>query len=194
MIASDRGGRPIWKYWLAGAGVLALGGYLYLFISAILAPPMPPVTNANSVVMRALRVVGQHGPKLGWSFNAESSETSVDGGFTTYHNVRDGTYYEKGKPAYHISAKEIILDTRSQNYSASGGVHIWAVTGEQPRDIWADDMTWSQAPQTVSIPNKVTILYTGSRFAGNDVYINFRDGSIHTGASALTYHKKPKTK
>jgi hypothetical protein len=179
----------MWHYWLAAAGVLALGGYLYLFISAILAPPLPPVTNANTVVMRALHVVGQHGSRLGWSFSAETSETSVDGGFTTYHNVRDGTYYEKGKPAYHISANQIVLDTRSQNYSATGGVHIWAVTGEQPRAIWAEDMTWNQPLQTLSCPNKMTVLYTGSRYTGNNVFISFRDGSIHTGPSAVSYHK-----
>lgn len=190
MIASDGGRRPMWQYWIAGVSVLVVGGYLYLFISAILAPPLPPVTNANSVVMRALRVIGQHGSKLGWSFEAESSETSVDGGYTTYHNVRDGTYFEKGKPAYHISAKQVLLDTRSQNYTASGGVHIWAVTGEQPRDVRAEELTWSQSLQTLSIPSNVTVLYTGSRYTGSDVYINFRDGSIHTGQSAVTYHKK----
>jgi hypothetical protein len=38
----------------------------------------------------------------------------------------------------------------------------------------------------------VTVSYTGSRYTGSDVYINFRDGSIHTGQSALSYHKKKK--
>ena len=192
MIASDRNGRPMWHYWLAGAGVLAVGGYLYLFISAIVAPPMAPVTNANTVVMRALHVIGEHGPKLGWSFTADSSETSVDGGFTTYHNVRDGTYYEHGKPAYHISARLVNLDTRTQNYSASGGVHIWAVTGEQPRDIRAEDLTWSQPMQTLSCPNKVTVTYRASTYSGNDMFINFRDGSVHMGKSTVTYRKKKK--
>jgi LPS export ABC transporter protein LptC len=190
VIASDRGGRPAWHYWVAGAAVFVVGGYLYLFISAILAPPLPPITNADTVIMRALRVVGEHGAKLGWSFTADSSETAVDGGFTTYHNVHDGTYFEHGKPAYHISAKQIVLDTRSQNYSATGSVHIWAVTGAQPRDIRSESMMWNQPLQTLSCPEQVTVHYTGSQFTGTDVYINFRDGSIHTGQSAMTYHKK----
>jgi hypothetical protein len=190
VIASDRGGRPVWHYWVAGAAVFVVGGYLYLFISAILAPPLPPITNADTVIMRALHVVGEHGAKLGWSFTADSSETAVDGGFTTYHNVHDGTYFEHGKPAYHISAKQIVLDTRSQNYSATGSVHIWAVTGAQPRDIRSESMMWNQPLQTLSCPEQVTVRYTGSKFTGTDVYINFRDGSIHTGQSAMTYHKK----
>ncbi|HKW44687.1 MAG TPA: hypothetical protein VJN22_03460 [Candidatus Eremiobacteraceae bacterium] len=190
MIASDRSGRPVWHYWAAAAGLLALGGYLYLFISAIVAPPLPPLTNPNTVVMNALHVVGEHGSKLGWSFSADSSETSVDGALTTYKNVRDGTYFEHGKPAYHISANQVTLDTRSQNYSASGSVHIWAVTGEQPRDIKADSLNWSQPLQTLSFPNGVTVLYQGSSYAGRNLYVDFRDGSIHTGKSALSYHKK----
>jgi hypothetical protein len=177
---------------LAGGGALALAAYLYLFISAILSPPMPPVTNANTVVMRALHVVGQRGPKLGWSFSADSSETSVDGSFTTYHNIRDGTYYEHGKPAYHISAKQVTLDTRSQNYSASGAVHIWAVTGVQPRDIKTDGLTWSQALQSMSCPNDVTVLYGNDSYKGRSLWIDFRNGTMHTGQSTVTYRKKSK--
>jgi hypothetical protein len=183
----------MWHYWVAGAVVFFVGGYLYLFISAILAPPLPPVTNANTVIMRALHVVGEHGSNLGWTFSAASSETSVDGGFTTYHNVRDGTYFEHGKPAYHISADQIVLDTRSQNYSANGNVHIWAVTGEQPRDIRSESMQWNQPMQTLSFASRVTVLDVGSRFIGDDVYMNFRDGSIHAGESAVIYHKKTKS-
>ena len=192
MIASDRSRRPAWHYWLAAVGVLAVGGYLYLFISAILAPPLPPVAFANSVIMRALHVVGQHGPRLGWSFSADSSETSVDGSFTTYHNVRDGTYFEHGKPAYHLTANQVLLDTRSQSYSATGGVHMWAVTGEQPRDIRADSVTWSQPAQTLSFPNDVTVVYTGSVYKGKNMYVDFRNGSIHSGPAAVSYHKKKK--
>ncbi|HKW45273.1 MAG TPA: hypothetical protein VJN22_06400, partial [Candidatus Eremiobacteraceae bacterium] len=122
----------------------------------------------------------------------DSSETSVDGALTTYKNVRDGTYFEHGKPAYHISANQVTLDTRSQNYSASGGVHIWAVTGEQPRDIKADSLNWSQPLQTLSFPSGVTVLYESSSYSGRNLYVDFRDGSIHTGKSALNYHKKKK--
>jgi hypothetical protein len=190
VIASDRSGKPTWRFWLAGAGVLALGGYLYLFISAILAPPLPPVIGGNSVVMRRLHVIGQHGPKLGWSFSADSSDTSLDGAFTTYRNVRDGTYYEHDKPAYHISAQTITLDTRTQNYTANGTVHIWAVTGDQPRDIKADELSWNQSLQTLSCPSNMTAHYKTSTYNGSDLLINFRDGTIHTGQTAVSYHKK----
>jgi len=172
--------------------MLAVGGYLYLFISGVLAPSMPSLMNANTVIMRALHVVGQRGSKLGWSFTADSSETTVDGSFTTYHNVHEGTYYEHGKPAYHITAGQVLLDTRSQNYTATGGVHMWAVTGEQPRDIRATDVTWSQPAQTLSFPNSVTVVYVGSVYKGNNMYINFRNGSVHSGPAAVSYHKKNK--
>jgi len=192
VIASDRSGRPTWRFWLVGAGVLALGGYLYLFISAILAPSMPPMIGANTVVMKSLRVVGQHGRQLGWSFTADSSDTALDGAYTTYHNVRDGTYYEKGKPAYHISAKTITLDTRSQNYTATGAVHIWAVVGVQPREIKADELTWNQGLQMLTSPTNMTLHYEGSTYNGSNLVVNFRDGTIHTGPSAVTYGKKKK--
>jgi hypothetical protein len=190
VIASDRSGRPVWRFWLIGVGVLALGGYLYLFITAILAPGMPPIIGNNSVIMKSLRVVGQHGKRLGWSFTADSSDTSLDGAYTTYHNVRDGTYYEKGKPAYHISAKTITLDTRSQNYTASGAVHIWAVTGIQPREIKAEGLTWNQTLQTLSSTGDMTLHYEGSSYNGSDLLVNFRDGTVHTGSSKVTYSKK----
>ena len=189
MIASDRSGRPTWRFWLTAIAVLFLGGYLYLFISAILAPPLPPVVGSNSVVMRTLHVIGQHGPKLGWSFSADSSSTSLDGAYTTYKNVRDGTYYDHGKPAYHISAQQVTLDTRSQNYSATGDVHVWAVTGVQPRDIRADGLTWSQPMQTLTCPTNMTVHYAGSTYSGTNLIVNFRDGTIHTGPSAVTYNK-----
>src|SRR4029077_2969688 len=90
-VIDSRTGHPTWRVWLAGIGVLAIGVYLYLFISAILSPELPPVVGGNSVVMRTLQVQGERGSKLGWTFSADSSETSVDGAVTTYHNVRDGT-------------------------------------------------------------------------------------------------------
>jgi hypothetical protein len=189
-VIDSRSGQPAWRTWLIGIGVLAIGAYLYLFISAILSPELPPVVGGTSVVMRTLHVQGERGSKLGWTFSADSSETSVDGSVTTYHNVRDGTYFEQGKPAYHLTAADVMLDARSQNYSATGGVHIWAVIGIQPRDIKADAVTWNQPLQTLTCPGSVKVLYHGSRFNGSNVSVNFRDGSIRTGVSAVTYRKK----
>ncbi len=190
MSPDERRWRPTWRTWLGIAGALVAGTYIYLFVSAILSPSLPPLTGANQVSMQTLNVQGQRGPKLGWAFGADSAQTSTDGGQTTYNGVHNATYYEKGKPAYRLSADSVTLDTRSQNYSATGNVHVWALTGDQPRDIRAQDVDWNQPLQTLTCPGPVTIVFKTSHFVGNDISVDFHDGSIRTGPSTVTYHKK----
>jgi lipopolysaccharide-assembly LptC-related protein len=180
--------RPTWRTWLYTAIALAALAYVYLFVSAILAPPLPPVTDPNQVAMQSLRVQGQRGAKLGWTFGADSAQTSTDGGQTTYIGVHNATYYEKGKPAYRLSADSVTLDTRSQNYSATGNVHVWALSGAQPRDIRADNVNWSQPMQTLTCPGTVVIAYKKSHYDGADVSVDFRDGSIRLGLSTVKVH------
>ena len=182
------GFRPTWRTWLYSVIGLAAIAYVYLFVSAILAPPLPPVAGGNHVALQSLQVQGQHGTKLGWKFGADSAQTSTDGGQTTYVGVHNATYYEKGKPAYRLSADSVTLDTRSQNYSATGNVHVWALSGAQPRDIRADNVNWNQPLQTLSCPGAVTIAYKKSHFIGNDVSVNFHDGTIRTGSSTVKVH------
>ena len=70
----SRSGQPAWRTWLIGIGVLAIGAYLYLFISAILSPELPPVVGGTSVVMRTLHVQGERGSKLGTPINSCSCD------------------------------------------------------------------------------------------------------------------------
>jgi lipopolysaccharide assembly outer membrane protein LptD (OstA) len=180
--------RPTWRTWLYTAIALGAITYVYLFVSAVFAPPLPPESGINQVAMQLLQVQGQRGTKLGWKFGADSAQTSTDGGQTTYVGVHNATYYEKGKPAYRLSADSVTLDTRSQNYSATGNVHVWALTGAQPRDIRADNVNWNQPLQTLTCPGSVTIAYKKSHFMGNDVSVDFHDGSIRTGVSTVKVH------
>ena len=66
------------------------------------------------------------------------------------------------------------------------------MSGIQPREIKAESLTWNQSLQMLSSPNNMTLHYQGSSYNGSDLQINFRDGSIHTGPSAVTYSKKKK--
>lgn len=191
MNAGARRRKPTWRTWAGLAGIVAAATYVYLFVSAVLAPSLPPLLGGNQVAMNSVRVQGQRGPKLGWAFGADSAQTSTDGGETTYHGVHNATYYEKGKPAYRLDADSVTLDTRSQNYSASGNVHVWALNGAQPRDIRADDVNWNQPLQTLTCPGNVKIAYKNTHFVGSYVTVDFHDGSFRTGDASITYHKKP---
>ena len=102
--------RPTVVAWTIG--LVIVGTLAYYLISALHMPDSPADLGQPQITMSKVQGQGEHGTQLGWRFVADSSQTSTDGMLTTYRHIHDGTYYLKGKPAYKITADQVVVDLR----------------------------------------------------------------------------------
>lgn len=175
--------RPALSAWIAS---LALFGIVvYFLVSALLMPDAPAIFGQQKIKMQRVQAQGQRGTQLGWKFEADSSDTSTDGMITTYHQVRQGTYYLKGKPAYRLTANEVTLDLRSQNYTGSGAVHVWSVRPRDLSDLKTDNVMWNNPLQTLTCPSEVHVKYKGFDMVTSHLQTNLQNGQSSLGATSI---------
>ncbi|HXW52181.1 MAG TPA: LPS export ABC transporter periplasmic protein LptC [Candidatus Acidoferrales bacterium] len=171
--------------WVGGfvAALVLAGGYF--LITALLTPDIPPSLGQPQIQMRQVIGQGERGTQLGWRFVADSSELSTDDEVTTYHNVRRGTYYLDGKPAYELTADQVTLDMRSQNYTATGAVHVWSVRKRDLSDLRTETVLWNNPLQMITCPAQVRVRYKGFDFVTSRLQSNFGTGVSSLGATTI---------
>ena len=179
-----------WQTWIWVAGGVAAAYLVYLLVAGLLTPPAPYGPAGNNMVMHDIVSAGGHGDS-GWKFEAQSSEISPDGFTTTYNKVRNATFYRKGKPAYHLQADTVTVDSRNQNYSANGSVHVWSTDKALPEDLRTDDAYWNQTAQTLTCPADTTFVYHGSNLKTTRLTVNLQSGAAQLGDTAIDYTTPP---
>jgi lipopolysaccharide export system protein LptC len=175
--------RPVLVAWLAVAVVA--GFVIYFLVTALLMPDAPANFGQPQIKLHKIEGQGERGTQLGWKFTAESADTSTDGQMTTYHHVRQGVYYLKGKPAYKLTADEVTLDMRSQSYTGSGNVHVWSVRPRDLSDVRAENIIWNNPSQTLTCPTEVHVKYKGFNVVTSHLQANLADGTSSLGATSV---------
>lgn len=171
--------------WIGAATVAFFGMLLYFLLSALLSPDTTTSSGQSQVEMRKVVTQGERGTQLGWRFIADRSEISTDGSVTTYHNVTNGTYYKNGKPAYHMTAGQLTLDTRTQNYTGWGGVHVWSVKTHDLEDIKTLTLSWNNPLQTLVCPTTVRVKYKGYALVTSHLTANLQTGTSTLGSTSV---------
>jgi len=162
----------------------------YLLVTGLLTPSAPTGTMDSQMVMHGIAAQGEHG-RSGWKFEANSSEISSDGYTTTYHGVHNATYFRDGKPAYRLSAAVVTVDTRNQNYSATGGVHVWSTSQTLPEELETDNAFWEQADQTLICTSPTRFVYHGTTLHTSNLNVNMDTGASQLGVTTIDYEKVP---
>jgi hypothetical protein len=160
-------------------------------VSGLLTPPAPTQPGDSMMSMRGIVGEGRHG-RTYWRFSADTSDISADGFTTTYHHVRDATYYRDGKPVYQLSAARVMVDSRDQNYTASGGVHVWSTDGDR-RDFRTEDVYWNNAAQLLSCSSPARVVFDGDVLHTTGLSVNLSTGAAVFGNSSLDYVKPSPT-
>jgi len=176
--------RPALVVGVVVAGLFA--AVAYFLITALLMPESPGSISQPQIHMHQIVAQGERGTQLGWRFAADSSELSTDGQVTTYHNVSRGTYYLNGKPAYQLTADQVVLDMRSQNYTASGSVHVWSVRKRDLSDMKTSEVLWNNPLQMLTCPNQVKVKYKGLTMVTSRLQANFVNGTSTLGATSIS--------
>lgn len=174
---------------------LLVGGFVialvlvagYFLVTALLTPDLTNPAGQQQIQMHQIIGQGERGTQLGWRFVADSSELSTDGQVTTYHGVRRGTYYLKGKPAYELTADQVTLDMRSQNYTATGAVHVWSVRPRDLSNLVTQTVLWNNPLQTLTCPSQVRVRYKGYNFVTTRLQSNFQTGLSSLGTTSIQH-------
>jgi len=177
------GRRPALVMWTVGGLLAAV--LVYYLVSALLMPDNPADFGQPQITMSNVKGQGERGNQLGWRFVADSSQTSTDGMVTTYHHVREGVYYLKGKPAYRITADQVTVDLRSMNYTGAGSVHVWSVLPRDLSDLRTDNISWNNPLQTLICPTEVRVKYKGYDIVTSHLQANLATGSSTLGSTSI---------
>lgn len=176
-----------WGWILLGAVAAYI---IYLLVAGLLTPEAPTTPGENMITMRGIVSEGQNG-KSGWHFEASHSEVSPDGFTTSYHDVRNATFYRDGRPAYRLTASLVSVESRNQNYSATGGVHVWSTDKTLPDDLRTDDVYWNQASELLTCPGSTTFVYHGTTMHTTHMTVNLQTGASVLGDTSIDYFKIP---
>jgi hypothetical protein len=173
--------RAIWGKRLALAGGLALGAYVVveIILAGAGAPPPPP--NQAPIDLRGGHVLNNHIATKSWSFDYDHARLSSDGMSGSVDNVRNGIVYRKGKPYLRISAKHVVLNIQSLDFTAVGKVHIERINDPQHRAFDTDLVTWTNDAKILRMAHPAYVHSGGQTLRIDGITVNFDDNTIHLG-------------
>ncbi len=173
--------KAIWRKRLALVAGLALG--VYVIVEIVLAgggtPPLPP--NQAPIDLRGGHVMNNHIATKSWSFDYDHARLSPDGLSGTVDGVRNGIVFRKGKPYLRISAKHVVLNVQSLNFTALGKVHLERIDDPQRRAFDTDLVTWTNDAKILRMTHPAYIHSGGQTLRIDGLTVNFDDDSIHLG-------------
>ncbi len=173
--------KAIWRKRLALVAGLALG--VYVIVEIVLAgggtPPLPP--NQAPIDLRGGHVMNNHIATKSWSFDYDHARLSPDGLSGTVDGVRNGIVFRKGKPYLRISAKHVVLNIQSLDFTAVGKVHIERIDDPQRRAFDTDLVTWTNDAKILRMTHPAYIHSGDQTLRIDGISVNFDDDTIHLG-------------
>jgi hypothetical protein len=173
--------KAIWWKRLAVAGGLALGVYVVveIFLAGGGAPPLPP--NQTPIDLRGGHVLNNHITTKSWSFDYDHARLSPDGLSGSIDGVRNGIVFRKGKPYLRISAKRVVLNIQTLDFTALGKVHIERINDRQRRAFDTDLVTWTNDAKLLRMAHPAYVHSGNQTLRIDGITVNFDDDTIHIG-------------
>jgi len=176
-----------WRLWAGIAGGLFFLTILYFLITGLMIPDAVPQTpSVQGILVTGISGQGLRAGRTSWRFAAQRADFSTDGAIQTYHHA-SATYYLRGRPTYRILAGEITVDSRSLNYSADQGVHVWSVGLPEKQHFISQALNWNNGTQTLTSPGTTDLLYHGVAIKTNHMSANLVTGMVTTGQSIANF-------
>ncbi len=106
---------------------------------------------------------------------------SPDGSLAEVEGIHNGILYRNGKPYLSISAKHISANTMSDDFTATGRVHIAQLKGPIPRSFDTDLIVWTNASKTLALDHPSLIKTGRAALTVEKATLNFDTGAVHLG-------------
>jgi hypothetical protein len=153
-----------------GVGIYRAGGDV---------PPPSPVqeTKLTSGHAEGRRVDG----KPSWAFDYDRIVASADTTIATLYNVRHGIIYKRGKPFMKLVAKQVVVNTLSNDFVVTGPMQLTEIDRQHDRRLTSDAANYSGALQTLILSHPSKISSDGARATVATATVNFRSGDMNLG-------------
>jgi hypothetical protein len=162
---------------LAGLGLLVFVG-VGIYRAGLELPVAP---SAQPVVIEHGLAQGRRMTGPSWRFDYDTVQTSPDGSLSEITGVRNGILYRKGKPFITLRAAHLSLNTVTNDFSASGPIHLRILDPKHHRTLDTDAAIWTNASQTLTLSHPVTIRDDGAKIVVKNVTIDFAKGTSRAG-------------
>lgn len=153
-------------------GLLVLGAAAGAAVWLRPVPPAAPTGAAPPQVSLGLRegaIVLRHKGVKQAEIHARRVTVSADLHFARLTDITRATIYDKGGPAIELSAREIVMDRRTNDLEIRGPV---VVTTTQGHRLAAPAARWNHALQQVVFPQGVVITREGDEIRAGSLVID----------------------
>jgi hypothetical protein len=172
---------------------IVLGFALLIFVGAGIyraGIDLPPTPTVQPVVVEHGLAQGRRITGPSWRFDYDKVQTSPDGSLSDIEGVHHGILYRKGKPYLRMTAQHLSVNTVTNDFSATGAIHLETVDRVHPRELDTTAAVWTNASQVLTLARPVTIDDEGAKVVVANVTIDFRTGKSRAGPMEGTMRLK----
>jgi len=116
-----------------------------------------------------------------WSLEYDRAQMSPDGSYAEVDGIHNGVLYRNGKPYLSISARHVNANTVSDDFTATGRVHIAELQGGETRTFDTDMISWTNALKTLTLAHPSIIKSGKGALTVDSATVNFATGAVHLG-------------
>ena len=164
----------VWICGIAIVAILAEG----LLLSGRDTPPPP--SSAPAILAKG-QISAHRWKTRSWSLEYDRAQMSPDGSFAEVEGIHNGVLYRDGKPYLSISAQHVSANTVSEDFTATGRVHVAQANGPESRTFDTDLITWTNANKTLTLAHPSVIKSGKGTLTVDSASINFFTGAVHLG-------------
>lgn len=142
---------------------------------------LPPPPGAEPVILGKGGVTAHKMSTKSWQLFYDHAQTSPDGSIAEIDGIHDGIFYRNGKPYVTISAQHVSVNTLSDDFTATGKVHVTQVKPGTTRSFDTDLIVWTNASKELTL-NHPSLVTTGdAKMTVQNATFNVQTGEIHLG-------------
>lgn len=174
--------RNPWRGWKTFWIVLGVAVFGILGEGAILSGrDLPPLPGQKPVILGKGGVTAHKMSTKSWQLFYDRAQTSPDGSVAEIENIHDGVFYRQGKPYVKIAAKHVSVNTLSDDFTATGDVHVTQIMSGTTRTFDTDLIVWTNASKQLTLSHPSLITTGDAKMTVQSATFNVQNGQIHLG-------------
>lgn len=143
---------------------------------------LPPPPGTQPVVLGKGGITAHRMSTKSWSLYYDKAQTSPDGSQAEIDGIHNGVFYKDGMPYITLSAHHVSVNTVSNDFTATGDVHITQLKpGAMARAFNTDLIVWTNATKTVTFSHPSVVKTGDATMTVEKMTINVGTGAVHLG-------------
>lgn len=178
--------RTSWKAFFAVCGV----AFLAIMAEGIVLSgrDLPPPPGAQPIVLSKGGVTAHKMSTKSWTLNYDHAQTTPDGSAAEIDGIHDGVFYRKGKPYIKISARHVSVNTITDDFTATGDVHVTQLKASLARSFDTDLILWTNSNKMLTMSHPSVIKTGDATMTVQTITVDLDKGTVHLGKIGGAVH------